>query len=169
MASSDTLLARVDKLEAECKALREENNALKKNDQLKRRLGQDSTNSSKPPSSDHSATKPSVQRSLRKPSGRKPGKQPGSGGTAQAAAPGHTVDHYPPTCRGCQRDLDAARPAGVRRCQVFDLPEPAGWEVTEHRYHRMRCARGTTTVPTPCPESALLPPTVPGSARRPPT
>ncbi|WP_412759499.1 IS66 family transposase zinc-finger binding domain-containing protein, partial [Nocardiopsis rhodophaea] len=38
---------------------------------------------------------------------------------------------------------------GVRRTQVFDLPEPAGFHVTEHRYERVRCTdcRQATTAP----------------------
>ena len=43
--------------------------------ELKRQLGQDSRNSSKPPSSDSPFTKP-APKSLRRNSGRKPGGQP---------------------------------------------------------------------------------------------
>src|SRR5215472_1228246 len=53
------------------------------NAELKRRLGMDSTNSSKPPSSDSPFTKP-APKSLRRKSGRKPGGQPGHPGSTLA-------------------------------------------------------------------------------------
>src|SRR3954447_15388537 len=52
-------------------------------EELERRLGSDSSNSSKPPSSDPPYRKPE-RASSRTSSGRKPGKQPGSGGAAMA-------------------------------------------------------------------------------------
>jgi len=45
---------------------------------LRRRLGKDSSTSSKPPSSDNPYTKEPTDRSLRSRSGRNPGKQPGT-------------------------------------------------------------------------------------------
>ena len=56
--------------------------------ELKRRLADDSSNSSRPPSSDAPWTKqPAKQRSSRGRSGRKPGKQPGSGSNSRALWP----------------------------------------------------------------------------------
>ena len=49
-------------------------------EELERRLGSDSTTSSKPPSADPPYRKPE-RRSSRTASGRRPGKQPGTGGT----------------------------------------------------------------------------------------
>jgi transposase len=155
--SSDSLLervlARVEELEARVAELEAENTALRQeNAELKRRLGLDSTTSSQPPSADKPWKKP-APRSLRKASGKRPGKQPGTPGTtlAQTSTPDQVIDHYPTTCAGCDRPLEQARYQGVRRCQVFDLPEPAGLEVVEHRYHRLACACGTTTSPDPVP------------------
>ena len=51
--------------------------------ELKRQVGQNSRNSSKPPSSDSPFTKP-APRSLRRRSGRKPGGQPGHPGSPLA-------------------------------------------------------------------------------------
>src|SRR4051794_41814694 len=51
-------------------------------EELERRLGSDSLNSSKPASSDMPYRKPG-RTSSRTSSGRKPGKQPGSGGAAE--------------------------------------------------------------------------------------
>ncbi|CAM3887447.1 IS66 family transposase [Nocardiopsis rhodophaea] len=156
LATKDKIIqaqaTRITRLETENTRLREENAQLKaENAELRRRLGQDSTNSSQPPSTDKPWKKKPAPRSLRQRSGNKPGKQPGDPGTTlcQTPTPDQVIDHYPHVCGGCEAPLPVARPAGVRACQVFDLPEPAGLEVTEHRYHQLRCACGhTTAAPT---------------------
>jgi transposase len=111
---------------------------------LKRRLGQNSRNSSRPPSSDGLA-KP-APKSLRRPSGRKPGGQQGhqGGHLAQVVVPDEIVDHVPSVCAGCQGDLRDARNGGHRARQVFDLPE-IRLGVCEHRAQRRRCACGHET------------------------
>src|SRR6266545_62175 len=92
--------------------------------QLERRVGRDSSNSSKPPSSDSPYTKKprkARDRSLRGRSGRKPGKQPGAPGAtlAQVPDPDHTIVCAPATCCGCGHDLGGMpvaagqAPAGV--------------------------------------------------------
>lgn len=75
--------------------------------ELERKLGQNSGNSSLPPSSDRFGKPP---RSLRKATGRRPGKQPGSPGTAlrQVDDPDERVDHVPVECRGCGAGLAGA-------------------------------------------------------------
>src|SRR5436853_2580467 len=132
-ARLDELSVRVGVLEAdnarlvvENTALRQENAVLRaENTDLRRRLGLNSTNSSKPPSSDGLAKPPPT--SMRARSGRKPGKQPGSAGTALSQVPvaDEQVDHFPPASGGCGDGLDpAAALAGdpvVR--QAFDVPE----------------------------------------------
>lgn len=129
--------ARIAELEAE-------------NAELKRRLGQNSRNSSKPPSSDGlEQTVP--PRSLRLKSGRKPGKQPGAQGFSLelVADPDEVVDHVPVCCSGCGAGLATAFEAGVVRRQVTDVA-PAVATVTEHRLHRRRCGCGqVTTAPAP--------------------
>lgn len=106
----DELRARVAALEAE-------------NAELKRRLGMNSTNSSKPPSSDSPFARPEP-RSLRRKSGRRPGAQPGHPGSTLAlvAAPNEQCRHEPGPCTGCGSDLAGAREVGVERREVFDLP-----------------------------------------------
>jgi hypothetical protein len=73
--------------------------------ELKRRLAQNSRNSSWPPSSDGLARP--APKSLRCPSGRKRGGQPGHEGgyLAQVAVPDEVVDHVPTVCAGCDGDL----------------------------------------------------------------
>lgn len=111
---------------------------------LQARLGMNSTNSSKPPSSD-GYTKP-APKSRRGRSGNKPGKQPGAPGKnlASVADPDTVVDHAPNRCGGCGADLLDAPVSGVIRRQVFDLP-PVQATVTEHRSERRRCGCGTET------------------------
>jgi transposase len=113
--------------------------------ELRRQVGQNSRNSSKPPSSDSSFVKPAPT-SLRRKSGRKPGGQSGHPGStlAQVADPNETLRHEPGPCGECGADLADAPEVGVERRQVFDLP-PMTVRVTEHRLIARRCACGTTT------------------------
>ena len=112
---------------------------------LKRRLAQNSRNSSRPRSSDGLA-KPPVKKSLRRPSGRRPGGQPGHAGghLAAVADPDEVVTHSPACCDGCGGDLAAAPVEGTERRQVFDLPE-IRLRVTEHVVERRRCGCGCVT------------------------
>jgi transposase len=114
--------------------------------ELQRRLGQNSRNSSLPPSSDRFTT-PKPQR--RKRSGRKPGKQPGAPGAnlSVVADPDEVVDHVPGTCDGCGAGLAGAEAAGMIARQVHDIPV-VGVRVVEHRLHRRACGCGTVTTAT---------------------
>lgn len=111
--------------------------------ELQRRLGQNSRNSSKPPSSD-GPVKPS--RGAQPRSGRSPGKQPGAPGTSlrRVADPDVVVDHVPSWCGGCGLGLETVADAGVVIRQVIDIPEVTA-STTEHRMHKRRCACGVIT------------------------
>ena len=124
--------------------------------ELKRQLGQNSQNSSRPPSSDSPFTKP-APKSLRRRSGRKPGGQSGHPGStlAQVADPDKILRHEPGPCDGCGGDLSAAAQVGVERRQVFDLP-PIRVRVTEHQLITRRCGCGTSTCASP-PEGVAAP------------
>ena len=104
---------------------------------LKRRLAQDSHNSSKPPASDGWARRP---RPTRRPSGKKPGGQPGHAGQTLALVehPDVVAVHGPTVCGQCQQPLDAVAGTVVERRQVQDLP-PLRLEVTEHQAVAVRC------------------------------
>src|ERR1700760_3642246 len=106
--------------------------------ELERRLGLNSGNSGKPPSSD-GLKKPLRVRSLREGSGKKSGGQKGHPGETlrQSETPDAVIDHYPPTCAAA---LTAAMATGYVARQVFDLPEPPPLVVTEHRAHGCCCA-----------------------------
>src|ERR1700694_397360 len=109
--------------------------------ELERRLGLDSSNSGKPPSSD-GLKKPVRVRSLREPSGKGPGGQKGHRGETlrQVQRPDLIVDHYPQACARCGMALTTGMGIGHAARQVFDLPEPRPLVVAEHRAHTCCCA-----------------------------
>ena len=108
------------------------------------RLGKNSRNFSKPPSSDGLA-KP-APKSLRKPSGRKPGKQQGEPGfrLQPRAVPDEVRDHIPGGCACCGADLSDAPVVGVVTRQVFDLPVIKLIAI-EHRAQQRQCSCGALT------------------------
>ena len=109
--------------------------------ELERRIGLNSSNSGKPPSSDGLKKPPRVS-SLRERSGKKTGGQPGHPGETlrRSEAPDAFVDHYPARCGACGAPLTEAMAINFISRQVFDLPEPQPLIVTEHRAHGCRCA-----------------------------
>ncbi len=110
---------------------------LAENAALKRRLAQDSHNSSKPPASDGLGRRP---RTTRRPSGKKPGGQPGHVGHTleMVAQPDATQAHVPAVCGQCHQPLDGVPGVVVERRQVQDVP-PLRLEVTEHHALAVRC------------------------------
>lgn len=108
--------------------------------ELERRLGLNSSNSSKPPSSD-GVKKPARVASLREASGKKPGGQKGHKGETlrQSADPDEIVDHFPAICSGCGAALTQSMAHDHTARQVHDLPEPRPLFVTEHRAHMCDC------------------------------
>lgn len=90
-------------------------------EELKRRLGQNSGNSSQPPSSDPPQAS---KRAGRKPSGRKPGGQPGHEGRHRpmVADPDRTLVHSPERCDGCGGPGDGEVVGDPVCHQVWELP-----------------------------------------------
>jgi transposase len=123
--------------------------------ELEAQLRKDSSNSSKPPSSDGPAKPP--PRSLRGRSGRRPGGQAGHRGQTlcQVAEPERRRRHEPGRCRGCGAGLADAPEAGLERRQVFDIP-PISVTVTEHQLVKRRCVCGTVTT-ADAPDGAWAP------------
>jgi transposase len=106
--------------------------------ELRERLGQNSQNSSKPPSSDP----PSAPRSgKREPTGRKAGGQPGHRGHGRKLMSVEQVDQIielrPVNCQQCGSLLLGDDPRPARR-QISDLPQMKA-EVTEYRQHTLHC------------------------------
>lgn len=127
--------------------LREQNERLQARvAELEARLGMNSRNSHKPPSSDGLA-KP-APKSLRGRSGKRPGGQPGHPGQALALVddPDETIVHLPDCCTGCGAGLADRPVTRVVRRQVRDLPRPQPLRVVEHRLIGKRCGCGTETV-----------------------
>lgn len=103
---------------------------------LEFRLNQNSTNSSKPPSSDSPYLKPAPPR---KPSGKRKGGQPGHPKRIRPQlSPDHIVDLKADTCGGCGTPLSGDDPKPLRH-QVIEIPPPPKPEVTEYRPHRRCC------------------------------
>jgi transposase len=108
---------------------------------LERRAGRDSSNSSRPPSSDSPYKKKPRDRSLRERGKRRPGKQPGEPGTTMKLTgnPDERLEFAPACCRGCGAGL-AAEPVLVqRRHQVTDIAAPPPPKVTEYVAQAKAC------------------------------
>src|SRR5438067_8521624 len=108
---------------------------------LEERLGQNSTNSSKPPSSDG----PAVKRRPPQPQGQRPkgGQEGHPRHTRPLLPPDHTEHLRPTECRRCGHALAGDDPQPLVH-QVLELP-PVKPVVTEYRRHRLRCSRCRTT------------------------
>jgi transposase len=146
--SHEQLCALVARLQARVEELAAENA------ELRRRLGQNSSNSSRPPSSDVPwEKKPAPKRSARGRSGRKPGKQPGAGGVSRSLLddPDERFEVGPAECHRCRASLADAPESSRTRRQVVDVrPAPPPW-VTEYQLISKLCpccGARSTGVPT---------------------
>lgn len=140
----ESLRARVAGLEAEVAALR-------------RQVGRDSSNSSRPPSQDGLGAKAKARAGKR--SGgtaggprRAQGGQKGhrGAGLARVANPDRTVRVEPASCRCCGADLGGAPGRVGGSVQVFDLPA-FRLQVTEYQVMRRVCSCGQATTADPPP------------------
>ncbi len=138
-AAQAALLAFIGPLQSEVAALRQQVA------DLNIRLGQNSQNSSRPPSSDA----PHVKRPPpREPSGRRRGAQPGHEAHHRPLLPpDEEIPRKPTACRRCGEALAGSDPQPWRH-QVIELP-PIKPLVTEYQLHRLLCPRcGTSTCGT---------------------
>ena len=118
------LLKRVERLEREL-------------GQLKSRLRQNSSNSSRPPSSDPPWSKPTGSGPQ---SGRKRGGQPGHEKQDRKLSPPDEVQCcLPEACESCGAAI-SGRDRSPERHQVTEIP-PARAEVIEYQLHALRCRR----------------------------
>lgn len=113
--------------------------------ELEARLGQNSTNSSLPPSSN----RPHVKAVPRKPTGKKKGGQPGHAKRLRPRLPPtEVIDLRPDACEKCGHHLDGDDPDPVVH-QVVEIPPPPPPEVIEYRRHRLSCPKcAQVTCPT---------------------
>lgn len=120
--------------------------------ELEARLGQNSSNCSRSPSSDG----PGTPRPPKKRTGRRPGGQPGHKKHERALLPAEQVQHFvdlvPTHCQGCQRRLHG-RDQTPRRHQVVEVP-PVSAVVTEYRSHALECSACGTVTRQPVPAHA---------------
>ncbi len=120
--------------------------------ELEARLSQNSSNSSKPPSSDA----PGSRRESKKRTGRRAGGQPGHKKHERALlapqAVQHVVELVPRQCKGCGRRL-VGRDAEPRRHQVVEVP-PLSAIVTEYRSHALECSACGMLTRAPLPAHA---------------
>jgi hypothetical protein len=110
--------------------------------ELERRLTADSSNSSRPPSSDPPWEKKSAKkRSSRSRSGRKPGKQPGSPSVSRSLSddPDAVFEVAPDRCAKCEKSLCGAEETSRVRRQVVDVSPPPPPTVTEYQVVSRRC------------------------------
>lgn len=107
--------------------------------ELEKRLNKNSSNSSKPPSSD-GLKKPVRTSSLREQGKNQSGGQKGHKGTTlkQVAHADHVVTHKLEQCPDCGQSLVQQTAKGIVKRQVFDLPA-VQVEVTEHRVEMKFC------------------------------
>ena len=162
----------IDRLTDERAVLEEANRGLvakrdelrQSSEELSRRLALDSTNSSKPPSTDglrrKRRTARSPERERPKRLGRRPGKQRGAPGhhLAPTSRPDRVIELLPALCEKCSGSLvEHAGEEGMEKRQVMDPPPPSGLETTEYRAIKLRCAEcGHVTKPA-FPEWAKAP------------
>lgn len=148
----------IDRLREENERLRQQlEEQAKRIAELERQLAltqQNSTLTSKPPSSDGLAGRQRPRGRPRK-SRRKPGGQPGHPGYHRPLVPAERVDAVvdlaAEACRHCARRLHARHTLGEpRRHQVTELP-PIAAHITEYRCHRRQCPDCGTITLAPLP------------------
>lgn len=132
----DLLTKRVAQVETENIKLKKENIELKaKIAELKSRLNINSSNSSKPPSSDGYKKKPAFPK---KKTGKQGGQKGHNGRTLQQVDnPDKIVECKPVKC-DCGHEFAKDQLVLSETRQVFDLPQPC-LEVTEYQIHKARC------------------------------
>ena len=154
MDEKDKIIAEKDKIIAELRAEILTLKALLAD--LERRLGLNSSNSGKPPSSDGLRKKPAPV-SLRDKSEKPSGGQKGHKGTtlAQVETPDYIALHVPHNCDFCGKTLAHIKAESVEKRQVFDSPKPI-IEVTQHEAVAKQCTCGHRTK-APFPTDVLAP------------
>ena len=148
MAAQDPRDRKIAELDAALKKTLKRIAALEaENKKLRAKLNMDSSNSSKPPSSDPPWTEINKNKGKRDRKKRKRGGQKGHKGHHRALLPREKVDCLveckPACCCQCGKKLSGDDPAPLRH-QVWDLKDFASF-VTEYQLHALDCACGART------------------------
>ncbi|OGT37551.1 MAG: hypothetical protein A3F11_02735 [Gammaproteobacteria bacterium RIFCSPHIGHO2_12_FULL_37_14] len=119
--------------------------------ELEKRLNKNSSNSSKPPSSD-GLSKPPRTNSLRQKGKNKSGGQLGHKGDTlkQTQTPDKIERHKLSQCPTCLAPLTSVEPLRLLKRQVFDIPPPK-IEVTEHQAEIKICLCCNKRALSTCP------------------
>lgn len=106
---------------------------------LEDQISKNSSNSSKPPSTD-GFKRQNKTKSMRKKSGKKPGAQNGHKGSTlkMVDIPDEIVTHELYECPVCNKSLKHIEPVTTEKRQVFDIP-PTSVLVTEHQAQVKQC------------------------------
>lgn len=125
--------------------------------ELEKRLNKNSSNSSKPPSSD-GLSKPPRTNSLRQKGKNKSGGQRGHKGDTlkQTQMPDKIERHKLSQCPACLAPLTSVEPLRLLKRQVFDIPPPK-IEVTEHQAEIKICLCCNKRVMAPFPYGVNAP------------
>ncbi len=142
----EEILQKLKVLEAENADLRRELSACKirigeleaENSRLRSMLNKNSTNSSKPPSTD--GLKKPNPKSLREKNGRPSGGQKGHAGKTlyQVEKPDEVEIHQLEKCSECDTSLENVVAHAFEKRQVFEIPVPK-LDVIEHRGEKKMC------------------------------
>jgi transposase len=159
MRKVESLTMRVSQLESfdiDNKKLRFENEQIKAENaelkaeiaELRNRLNRNSSNSSKPPSSDGYQKKPALVKGK---NGKQGGQKGHKGKTLeQSGTPDYIINCKPDTC-SCGHVFTTEEMKLSEKRQVFDLPPPR-LEITEYRSHKTDCPICGKTCKAPFPE-----------------
>ncbi len=142
------LTAHVEALQVKVDTLQEENR------ELRARLNKNSSNSSKPPSSEEFVK----TKSPRKKSGKKSGGQKGHEGHTykMSSTPDRVIIHRAQVCMCCGYSLEGQEAESDERRQVHDIPPPKP-EVTEHICETLACKLCGTVNKASFPENVTQP------------
>jgi transposase len=139
LAERETRIAELERRIADLSAALEE---------LRRKLGQNSQNSHRPPSSDSPTARGQRRSKGKSKSQRKRGGQPGHRGSHRRLLPADEVDKvvdlFPSNCGDCGKPLPEVPDPQAKRYQVTEFPRVEA-HTTEFRRHTVGCSCGRRT------------------------
>lgn len=125
--------------------------------ELEAQIHKNSSNSSKPPSSD-GYKKPNKKYNSRKKSDKKKGGQHGHKGSSLKLSdnPDEVIKHYPEKCKNCSRFKSCKDKMKVQKRQVIDIIKPE-IKTTEHQVYSVQCPETNIPVTACFPDNIKSP------------